>query len=194
MTSPIRLAELDPTAVAREALSTILDHLADYVVPLMPSGEVRIIGTAEQLAAESTIGPEVSALTLYAQRGLPVWDWETTGEVSDALNGALAALYGSPMGRDSLGPIIAGGEAHDVVGDPDSAVDVVILGAWGRWRLDDGEPVHARDLAVLGGITHARMKSLGSAGEITITKGMVEAKEARRWLGARGVPGFVGRK
>lgn len=179
----MKLADLKPEAVAAEVCAAVVGHIRQLASGLSPSLADRVRGAD---AKGSDLELEVEALTGYAQRGLPVWDWKTTGEVSDAMLSVLSALHTSAGSPEIEGGILDAPEDAD----PDSAIGVVLLAARGRWRLDDGKPIPSREIAALAGIRYQSVKDLGVKGEIAIAGGEVRAKEARRWLGARGVPGF----
>jgi len=68
---------------------------------------------------------------------------------------------------------------------------VVLVGAYGRIRIDRNVPVTARELAVLAGLSTRQIYALAKAGELhTFKEGGVPAADAKRWLSGRGVRGF----
>src|SRR5690606_35097663 len=175
------LADLDPDAVAQDAERRVVDHL--HRLALDVGAEVHAEATLGTLRAEAR------ALTLYAQRGLPVWDWTDSGMASAGLLSVLAALYSRAADAD------LDRTAIDVVDDLDPSDDLglVLVAAAARIRLDQDVPVTARELGALVGLTAVRVRQLVAAGELRATNEKpqrVPAEDARRWLASRGVPGF----
>lgn len=176
-----RLLAIHPDDIAAEVERRVVDHL--HRLALDVGAEVRAEATLGTLRAEAR------ALTVYAQRGLPVWDWTDSGMASAGLLSVLAALYSRAAD---------GGIEHtaiDVVDDLDPSDDVglVLVAAAARIRLDRDVPVTARELGALVGLTAVRVRQLIAAGELRATDerpARVKARDARRWLAARGVPGF----
>jgi len=197
--SALKLAALEPLAVARDVCRAIVDHMHALGFHLGPSVEVRLHApyapadvpegadpTVEGLARGSNLGLTVQALVTYAQRGLPVWDWEDDGAVMEAFLTVLPALY-SCAGR----PWSDAGAIDDEA-DPEEPIGLVLLGAHARARIAADDPVTARDLGVLAGIDTRHVRHLAEAGEIKRrSDGKYSAATARRWLAARAVPGFV---
>lgn len=194
--SPL-LHELDPTAVAGEVCERILRHLGRLAFVITPTAECVPVArqadgssraaTAEDLATGSDIGLTVQALTEYAQKGAPVWDWEDAGMASDGCLSVMSALY-TCAGSSGVGGGIA--DLEDSV-EADDEVGVVILAALARIRIDQRKPVALRELAVLSGLSLRQVQHLAKQGEIAaIADGRVSASHARAWLSARAVPGF----
>ena len=198
MTPPRRsnvplLRDLDPRTVAREVCDAILDHIGQLGLALSPGVEVHVLGRraqaralpddADDLAALSTLGAETQALVMYAQRGLPVWDWTDHGCASDACLSVMAALYGSAGGDD------AASDLDDAAREPRDAIGVVLIAARARIRLDQGTPLDSRDLATLASLTPAQVRHLMRAGEIPHAERLVAPDDAARWLSGRGVLG-----
>ena len=168
-TTPL-LSELDPQAVAADVVRLVIEHL-------------HVTGDPSET---TEIGATAHALALYAQRGLPVWDWTDHGCASDACLSLFSALYSRAAGEQ------LGGGITDLPDDlePDDAIGVVLLAALARIRIDQGADVALRELAVLSGLSRRQLQHLAASGEIEATDGRVEAADATRWLAARGVPGF----
>jgi hypothetical protein len=179
-----RLAALSPDALAAEADQRILRHLGKLHIPLSPGifFDVRHHG-------QSGIALTIAALTEYAQRGLPVWDWETHGEARDAIQETLGVLYGSPGHPVGVGPL--DGELEDA--DLDDPLDLVLVAAWARVTLADGDGLTARQLGALAGLDANVVRRFAREGELVLEgerPAKTTAEEARRWLRARGVRGL----
>lgn len=193
------LADLDPAAVALAVCEAVVTHLHRGALALAlaraPSVEMRLARhgdphgevTAEAMASGSDLGLTTQALTTYAQRGLPVWDWTDSGMASDGALSVMAALY-TCAGRPDVGGGIV--DLEDEV-EADDPIGVVLLATMARIRIDQGTPVSLRELAVLSGLSLGRVEHLAATDEIQRSgPGRVAPDEARRWLAARGVPGY----
>jgi hypothetical protein len=180
--APPLLSELDPDTVARDVCELVRDHIAQATLRLDMHATVTLPAHAGALG----LGAIVRALTLYAQHGLPVWDWEDHGCASDACLEVFAALY-SCAGSPEIG-----GGITDLADDiePTDAIGVVLLAALVRIRISQQSAVAPRELAVLAGVTDQQVRHLIRAGEIATTRYRgIPSEEARRWLTARGVRG-----
>lgn len=184
--APPLLAELDPERVAADVVDAVRAHIAQTIMRLDMHSEWRLA----QNAGAMGLGTTVRLLTLYAQRGLPVFDWGDHGCASDACLEVFAALYtcaGSPE---------IGGGITDMADDvePTDAIGVVLLAALARIRLSQRGSVAPRELAVLAGMTDHGVRHLIRSGEIRAEQDeramKVSSKEAKRWLSARGVKGL----
>jgi hypothetical protein len=197
-----KLSELNPKDVAREVCSRVVDHMHRVAFGLMPTVNLHLPGAEgrdliDALASESNLGLTVQTLTQYAQRGLPAWDWETSGEASDACLDVFSALYTS-AGAPELGGGITD-MADDV--EPDDAIGVVLLAALARIKLDQRAPLTFREVAVLAGISYDGVAKQAQRGELEAhpepgddrahPRMVVAPAVAKRWLGARGVAGFA---
>lgn len=184
----MRLADVDPRAVAAAAVRTVLDHLHRQAMRLDPTW---ILAVPEHAGALG-LRPTVEALALYAQRGLPVWDWTDHGMAADGLLDVVAALYATAA--DDLRGVETPLDVADDLDPGDDALALVVVAAGARVRLDRHEPLSARELAVLGGITAHGVRDLMRRGELPATAerpARVHPMDARRWLAARGVPGIA---
>jgi hypothetical protein len=182
----VKLAELDPRDVGARAARALVDHVGRAASQLGPSYTVRVDGGDP---ASSDVALTMRALTEYAQRGLPVWDWTDTDMVADALISALSALYGSPCG-DLTG---TAADPSDVDLDPSEPLTLAIAAADARLRIDTGFPVTARDVGALAGISGQGVRRYLRSGELEASNDRpqrIAAADAARWLAARGVPGF----
>lgn len=185
-TSP-RLADLVPEQVAEEACQLVLNHLGRQIFVLSPActGEELSGLTAEDLARGSDLGLTVQDLVRYAQSG-DTADWGSQLGALDALQSVCSVLY-SQAGQPGIFEV---GDLEGV-GDPETPLGLALVAAWARVRLHQGEDLRTRELAALGGCTTAHVAHLARAGEIErASHGAYSAESARRWLGARGVPGI----
>ncbi len=182
----MKLADLDPSIVGRDAVRALVDHLHRVSFVLAPGITLRLDGDVD--GGSSDLNATMSTLTNYAQCGLPVWDWTDHGMASDGPLSAISALYGS-----ALGGLHA--TAIDVVDevDPSDSIGLVLVAAAARIRLSQGVGLTVRELGALAGIGAAGVRYYVSTGELAVTKGRparVEPADARRWLEARGVTGL----
>lgn len=188
------LIEIDPTDVARDVVTRIVDHLGRQSFQLAPfRPELFRIPPVDDLLGASDIALTTRAVVLYAQRGCPVWDWTDSGMALDGLTSLLVALYACP-GRPEFGGGILD-DAPDL--EPEDDLSTVLLAAMGRIRIDQGADVPAREVGALSGVRLRRVQQLAQAGELEATSTrpmMLNPATADRWLGARGVPGFGGRR
>jgi hypothetical protein len=77
--------------------------------------------------------------------------------------------------------------------DLDDPLALVLVAAWARVQLADGEALTVRQLGALAGLDASVIRKMNKDGEITLTgirPCVADAAEARRWLGARGVKGL----
>jgi len=188
----MQLTDLDPESVAREGVERIVEHFYAIASRLDPT---LVLALPTDVGAAG-LRPTLHALTAYAQRGLPVWDWTDSGMAADGLLDALAALYGSPCGGLEA-------TAIDVVDDvdPEDAIGLVLVGAAARIRLDQGRSVTARELAVLAGVAATYVRRLARKGELMTTDerpARIAAEDAMRWLNSRSIafpcPGGCGER
>lgn len=174
-----RLSTLDASAVADEVIDRVTNHVTTLLLALDHSCTWSIPESAVCLLRH-----EASWLATYAQRGLPVGDWTDHGCAADALVSVCASLY-SQAGRPGA---IGGPEDVDV--DPTEPVDIVLLAAQARIRIDRRGRVPVRELACLASVDPDHVRLLGRKGEIEVEDGEIRAAECRRWLSARGVEGL----
>jgi hypothetical protein len=184
----IRLADLTPDDVASAARRAVEDHILrlGWALAGLGSPEVRV----PMPSPLGDLAHSLRALTAYAQTGAPL--------------DAVVMEYAL-----SIGPIMYG-SAHDLAqgtwgdgdmmgeAEPDSPWGVVLVAAVAREKIASaGVPVTTHELAVLGSLSHVRMRQLVEAREVTPSDerghrgaALVDAHEARRWLAARGVGGW----
>lgn len=180
-----RLATIDPATLAADVDERLVRYLGRLAVPLSP-GLTLHVGHHGQ----SDMALTVSALVTYAQRGLPVWDWDTHGEARDGVQSVVSTLYACPADTSIVGPL-AETDLDDA--DLDDPLALVLVAAWARVQLADGEALTVRQLGALAGLDASVIRKMNKDGEITLTgirPCVADAAEARRWLGARGVKGL----
>ena len=77
-----------------------------------------------------------------------------------------------------------------------SPCGTVVHAAWSRRRIERGEAIAASELARLASVSPSWVRTQITEEALTATSSrrgvpyMIEAKEARRWLDARGLPGW----
>lgn len=203
-----RLSDLDPREVGRAAVSRVLDRLSAWAIRLSPAitvdvhvlrhgaeGGLRRDGAILDADSDGTdLAATVGALTEYAQKGAPVWDWTDDEMAADAMLDAVSTLATDALGTE-------GGLAEVLLGHQDRATDpvrLVLTAAWARVSLSRNEDVTAAQLGALAGLHPSRVRALRGAGEIPGWESEGNGrgatgcppKAARRWLASRGVAGF----
>lgn len=166
-TSRLRLRDLDPEALAREVTDAVLAHVL-RLVDLTEPGR----GSVPRL--DRDLSRSVRCLAAYARDGTPL-----DAPVGEYLV-SMIPLYTSPMGESEIADL-----SSEV--DPETPLGLVLVAAIARDRIATGVEmvIHARELAVLAGLDVEHVRRLCRSGEIE-----QDAAGARRWLAARGVPGF----
>lgn len=183
-----RLAALDPAVVATDVEVRIKDHVASLIMKTDLGAPFSITWSEP-----TSLGWTVRLLVGYAQRGLAATDWPDDACARDAMLDVVSALY------SSAGDATFGAGAIDRLdalddGDMDDPISVVLVAAWGRHQIAAGERVGPAELGALASITPHMVRELARRGEIRASgerTWSVTAREARRWLAARGVPGFA---
>ena len=179
----LRLAQIDPDALAADITATMARYLGRLTIPLSPGLTVHVDGPH----GDAGVAMTAADLARYA-RG--------EGALDDAVESCaleLVPLLASPLAptQGDLPPVLTrwlsgsvevGGLDHDSVED---RLALVIVAALGRERIDAGQPVTVAQLAVLGGMDPDSLRALGRRGEITVAAGEVAPGEARRWLASR---------
>lgn len=181
----MKLADIDPAELARTTIREALDAIHSQLFGLVvPFADYRIVdGNGKPIDAEnlsgSMVGHASGALTHYAQTG---------------------AALDAPVQEYCITLIPVAGDALDDSGtpDPSTPLGLVVAAATAREGLAAGRPVTTARLAILGGVTQARIRQLVAAGELDAKLDrstdrdtlLVRAEDAIRWLSARGVPGF----
>jgi hypothetical protein len=186
-TSAPRISTLSPAVVAAEVDRRLLEHLGQLAFVGGFGITVRV-----DVRGSSDLAVTAQALCEYAQKGLPVWDWETDEEAADACQSLVSRFWSPPAeagsGTFGLGPLGDGYEEADM-SDP---IELVLVAAWARVELSRDEPVTARQLAALAGLDPQAVRLLAREGEIKLhgKPAVAAPSEARRWLAARGVKGL----
>lgn len=168
-----RLAQLVPEDVAAAAEAKVLGHLYSQWMSLVDM-HVNLPSVPER---STEIYRVVRELTQYAQ-GIHRLDAPAQEYLV-----SLVPLWSSVLGE---------ADVDDGVGDadPSTPLGLVICATLGRDAVVAGQGVSAVQLAALSGLSDRQVRQLASAGELVLENGSIAAKEARRWLVARGVPGF----
>jgi hypothetical protein len=172
----IRLAELDPREVAEEVCGWTIAHAIALFGP-------DILSTPPSMLQ---IRHAVACLTHYAQTGD-----ELDARPADYIQTVVEHLYTAT--HPDVYSSVEGDWSR--ASEPHQAIDVVIRAAMARDILSGPRGrVPVQCLAALGGVSVGTLRGYGSRGaadpQIAIEDGDVRCSEARRWLAARGVPGF----
>lgn len=186
-----KLLEIDAVALAEESITDALERaerilfgldVGRYCVAVDDPGQdgkPRLRPVDHRTEAKrwqgSVLGHAVYALARYAQHGAPL----------DApVEEYLITLLGAHVEAVD----------EDLDEDPSSDLGVVVRAALAREAVERGLRVGTARLATLAGLTQGRIRQLVTAGELQATKEggdlSIAARDARQWLGARGVPGF----
>lgn len=207
-TSAMRLADLNPRDVGRDAARRLVDHLSAVAMRLGPAVTVEVYAPRHRenaLPAHGAVTDEVldstdlalsaSALCEFAQRGGHVWDWEGAEDAADAAHELVDVLSPDLLGCEeaSLSAVLLG-HAESA----DDALRLVLTAVWARVQIARGEAVTAAQLGALVGLHPSRVRALRGAGEIPGWTGEgsgrgatpCPARVARQWLAARGVAGM----
>lgn len=190
------LATLDPATLGADAAARVMRRLARLAAPLSPGVTLAL---PRPDAAASGLALTVADLTRYAQSG-DTADWGSEAGAEDALLEVGEALWSRPI--DAAGTDgwtvddLRAALAADA--EPDDPVRLAVGCAVARWAVWGGVPVTTGELAALASVSVGRVQQLAADGEITATVeargrarvSLVAAVEARRWLAARGVPGW----
>lgn len=181
----IKLSEIDPVEVALEVCSWVVEHVRSVTFHIDPSGEATAPLCRD--LTNSDLALSVAELARYARSGPPHCDdangpaeyLQTVAEV--LLTGAHPRVYSIvPYPWDeSLD------EGRDT--DPEHAIDVVLVAAMARDRLESGSDVTVRQLAALASLGVATLRTYGSRGEFRVEGGEIAHAEAVRWLSGRGI-------
>jgi hypothetical protein len=207
-----RLADLDPAALGADAVGRVLRRLERLAIPLSPGVALRWDGGPDPDArrplppspAASGLAMTVADLCRYAQRGVGAGsglDWPDETCAGDALMEVGEALWSRPVDEgesDSGWTVDELRAALRADGEPADPVRLAVGCALARWLVYGGRPVTTGELAALAGVTRGLVQQLAAAGEVATAVEVegrarvayVAADEARRWLAARGAPGW----
>ena len=158
-----RLASLDPGAVGRATARRAYDRLAMLSVQLQPAMPP-LPSLPDERLGETQIALTVADLVRYAQTG--------DGDAEDV--------------REQVQDIAVAVGPMRLAADPNDDLELAVMAAQARAILAEGSPADAGLLGALAGVASHHVRLLGRRGEIDITS----AADQRRWLAARGVPGF----
>lgn len=174
-----KLSEIDGAALARATMQEALDRVHSILFALVPLSSYALTGqngkplNLDNLAG-SIVGDAVASLTRYAQTGTGI----------DA-----------PVEEYCISLIPVAGSALDDSGEPEPSTELglVVAAAQARERLQEGMSISTTSLAHLASVTPGFVRQLVAKGELVKVDGEIQAEDAVRFLGARGVAGFAGR-
>lgn len=209
-TTAMRLADLNPRDVGRDAARRLVDHLSAAAVRLSPAVTVEVyaprhredalpahgaVTVTDEVLDGTDLALSASALCEFAQRGGRVWDWQGAEDAADAAHELVSVLSPDLLGCEdaSLSGVLLG-HAESA----DDALRLVLTAVWGRVQIARGESVTASQLGALAGLHPSRVRALRGAGEIPGWTGEgsgrgatpCPAEVAQRWLASRGVAGM----
>lgn len=182
----MKLATLAASAVADEAVARVQEHLQSLALYLGSTG-------AELGTRSTSLWEAVHYLARYGVTGeaRPVDGMAGEAYLHESWLTVLPCLYDSALRQgDWPGQLDDEAEA-----EPESAVEVALVAALARQRIEAGEHVTGRELGVLGGCNGSYVRQQRLAGGLRGTDekpARYTARESKRWLGARGAAGFGG--
>ena len=183
------LALIRPDKAGADAEDTLWRH-AKMVREAL--GEHSVVLRDFSDAPASPVSRVVQRLCSYAQSG-DTAPWSSPEQIDAAVSTALRLLCSRPITL-----VWEDGSAWtstDPLADQ-SPCGTVVHAAWSRRRIERGEPIAASELARLASVSPSWVRAQVTEGTLAATSSrrgvpyMIEAKEARRWLGARGLPGW----
>jgi hypothetical protein len=165
---PLRLASLDPHAVAVEVCAELVARIQAAAEPLRPAKVILSDEDPTRLAQRSEIGLAVAALVRYAK-------WGGDAVLARALLAEVSSTLGVDPDREPLS----------------NPLGLALIAAQGRVRLARGKAVTAREIAVLGGVDPKALRLLVRRGELEAAEReggelLFSARAAREWLEGRG--------
>lgn len=177
-TQTLRLAQIDPEALAREIAQQSLDHLHSSLLGLLGMDwTLRAPGGGRGDLVLTPIYQAVRALARYAVHG---------DELDAPVHEYLISLV--PLWMAVIGQTDAEG-IDDA--DPSTELGLIILAARARDELARKRPVSALQLATLAGVDAAHVRLLVRQGELRAVPDespiQISARDAKRWLSSRGV-------
>ncbi len=170
----VKLKELNPIEVGQEVTRLVQEHVHQLCFE---------VGLEARESGVSSVGHSAALLTEWAQHGSNGEDW-TEGMAWDAVQHVCTALYsraGEPATFGS-GPI-----ERRLDGDPETAIECVLLAAWCRCSIAQRHEVPIRALAACASLRVQSVRNLAVQGELVVTNGLVDPDEAARWLSGRGI-------
>lgn len=187
-----RLSTIEPATVALDAARRVATSLERLVWQLQPGLTLHAPEVTDTALRATQVYLSTLDLCAWAQRGAGVVE-----EVPDLLLSVVAALSERPL--DALQGVRATPAELVEQLDETDPVSLVCLAGWARLQVAQGERITGDQLAALAGLSGARVRGLREAGELRAateperkTGTLYAAREVRRFLGARGVPGFGG--
>jgi hypothetical protein len=194
-TDKIRIQNIDPELVAADVDERMDKALSKMIESALLDVSLNISEAPVKLHRSRTSNLAMTGrdLAIFAQQGLcGSLDWEDHSCAADAAHELVSRLYARPVealqsGSGNVGPL---DEALDA--DLDDPLSLVLVAAWARWELSQGAPLTARQLAAIAGLDPDVVKRMGREGELRFNAerpATVNAKEAKRWLKARGIKG-----
>jgi hypothetical protein len=183
------LAMIRPDEAGADAEDTLWRHATMTRDAL---GEHSVVLRHFSDAPASPIYRVVQRLCSYAQCG-DVTPWSSPEQIDADISTALRMLCSRPISL--LWEDGAAWTSTDPLADL-SPCGTVVHAAWSRRRIERGEPVAASELSRLASVSPSWVRTQITEEALTATSSrrgvpyMIEAKEARRWLDARGLPGW----
>lgn len=179
VTNTPRLSTIDPAQLALDVARGAQDHLVHllfaFASPDAPPPDLwQLRHTVSTLAAYAVHGAALDApVQEYLLSLLPLWTYAM---------GASSSVDTPEFDR------ALAGDLDDLDDDWRGRLVLVMVAAIGRETLAKARStVSVAQLAALASMSPDSVRLLGRKGEIVIDEGDVSGKEARRWLGARGV-------
>ncbi len=159
----------------------VCDAVLEHTVRLVRSlGADALTPTEDsvRLASTGPLGLAVQRLVSYAQTG----SIDPTLSAEDALKQVCFVLFANVTADP---PDVSNGLPVGV--SADTAIGVALIGAYARLKLGRDEGLSTRELAALSSLSIRQIQQLIAGAKLAATGSNVSAKEARRWLGARGI-------
>lgn len=192
--SLIKLSEIDPVQLARATVRDAHDRIIRqamaidaHLTPVLYYGGLPTTprpgwdGMTDPRPEDTTAGSAVVALTRYAQLGV---------EMDADVHEYCVSLIG--IADEALDEVSEG-----IGADPELELGVVVSAALAREAIDAGKAVSTRRLAILASTAWTTVRNAVAAAELNArpqkdrpSHHEVPAADARRWLGARNVPGY----
>ncbi len=178
----LRLSHATPRGVGDEVLRVVLAHARRFIPTLEPN--------LAEGSALVELQRQAEEFTVYAQTGMVDGVLLATAGARPVLWNLCAALYGCAAEPDAdVGAMLA------TRANTKTELGLVLVAGRARIDLGRGQPVSAKALAVLAGMSERHVRGL-LGGELPVADvparpRLVTARGARRWLASRGVAGFA---
>src|ERR1043166_4081095 len=144
-----RLADLVPREVAAQVTGLVAEHVARLLFHLDPTAHFADPGPG------SSLGFSAQLLCEWAQTGTNGEGW-TPGMAMDGIQAVCEALYSQAGYPGTFGT----GDLRVAEIDPETPGGLMIAAAYARFRVVEGEPLSAAELAVLGGMSSRQVRVL----------------------------------